>query len=675
MRRSRLLLFSAVVTAAFFAGAEAILRLAGAPALDSLADPAAGFSRAARVFELDAASGQFLTSPRAARHSFNHQQFAARKPQGGLRIFVLGGSSAYGFPWGAEAAFAAALERALRATHPGRAVEVINAAGMSYGSHRLGLVAEEVLEHEPDALIVYEAHNEFVEEALRRRLEAARRPPAPVRALLHRSRLYSAMAVLLGRGPGEAGARDGGGATAGELLGLDVARESAAGATLARKREAEQALERNLAGLVRQAAGRGTRVVLCTVASNQKDWPPNQSLFEQGTPASARKEALDRLARAGRLPRRSTAAAARMALLEEAERIAPEYAEIPFRLGRAFEELGWWDDARAAYRRAADRDAQPARALSSFNQVIRRVAQAGGADLVDVERLFEQEAPRGLVGFELIEDYVHPTPSGHRLIARALWELLAAGADPSVFERAVGEWDASPPDRPGAEGEKRRADRLYNTAVVLEKQGLAGRAAEMYEASLLVSPGHKAAAYNLGRILHEGGRPDLAAPRFRQALAADPADVPSMVGLGLSLAGMGRLSESLDQLRHAARSAPGHAAAWSGLGTVLALSGDLAEAAGALREAARIDPGDAVSRARLGSILLRQGRAEEAIAILRQAVAIRHDLPHARHDLADALRAAGRPAEAAAVYRELLADDPADHRALAGLESAARPPR
>src|SRR5262245_36250858 len=140
MSRARDALAGAAVAVAALGCLEGLLWLAGVPTLRQLDDPYYGFSRRSPAFEEDRARGRFVTSARAA-HALNVQEFPSRKPPKALRVFVLGGSSAYGFPWGGEVAFPAALARALQASHPDRPVEMINAAGMSYGSHRLRVLA------------------------------------------------------------------------------------------------------------------------------------------------------------------------------------------------------------------------------------------------------------------------------------------------------------------------------------------------------------------------------------------------------------------------------------------------------------------------------------------------------------------------------------------------------
>jgi lysophospholipase L1-like esterase len=104
---------------------------------------------------------------RAGRHvlypGFRPARFSARKPEGGLRVFALGGSTTFGLYVGSEQAFPAQLERGLRARFPDRPVEVINLGCPGWASDRVANVLDAVLEFDPDLVLVYTGHNEMLE--------------------------------------------------------------------------------------------------------------------------------------------------------------------------------------------------------------------------------------------------------------------------------------------------------------------------------------------------------------------------------------------------------------------------------------------------------------------------------------------------------------------------------
>ena len=253
---------------------ELLLAIMGVPTVLEREDPFRGFSGMVRVFERDGAGAYTSVRPANAR-TFNAQTFLAAKPVDGFRAFVIGGSSAYGFPWGAEAAFSSILEEALQAEHPGRTIEVINAGGISYASHRLRILVRELLLYQPDALIIYGGHNEFVEKNFYRSLRHRTETVGRVQHLLYRSRLFGALHGLLGR---PADREEHWKVSDDGLLQLNVRRDFDEGVDAAERRQLEAFFAGNLTAILRMAASQGVKVLVCTVPSNLRDWKPERPL-------------------------------------------------------------------------------------------------------------------------------------------------------------------------------------------------------------------------------------------------------------------------------------------------------------------------------------------------------------------------------------------------------------
>jgi tetratricopeptide (TPR) repeat protein len=414
-------------------------------------------------------------------------------------------------------------------------------------------------------------------------------------------------------------------------LGLDVERDEATGVGTAEKERLRARFEENLRDIVGRVQARGRTAVLCTVPANLRDWTPYQSAFDEARSQTQRDDVIATLAD-GRKRLEAGDATSAIQQLESARARAPEHAEVQFVLGRAYEAAGRWDEAKDAYVRARDADAQPARVISSINESTRRVAAETGAVLVDVERLFEDASPHALVGFNLIEDYVHPNPRGHRLIALALWRAFEArglagpprDAAPEEFWRAVGEAPADPlaaaAGGAGAVPPWRAAALLYNTGVVLEHQGAADRAIEKYQAAVDVYPKNFAAAYNLGRLLALRNDVAGAAKAFRLAAVANPRSEPALAGLGRALVQLGAAPEAEVVLRQAAAINPGSVGTLSFLGHARRMQGKAAEAADAYRAALAVDPADRFVLASLAELLLSQGSLDEAEGLFRKVL-------------------------------------------------------
>lgn len=670
-------LFATIAVVGFFTLVELGLWAFGVDTLLAEMDPFHGFSERVRVFEPDRSDGLYRTRRAAVLHSFNPQWFRMEKPTDGFRVFVLGGSSAYGFPWGAGASFSAHLETSLRDAFPGRTVEVVNAAAMSYGSHRIRVLVREMLEYQPDALVIYEGHNEFVERRFYR--DVLERPEALDRTalLLYRSRLFSVMSrayrKLAANGSSREAQETRGGA---ELLGLDVSREHSVDVSAEEKAEAHLRFEENLRDILKRARAAGVPVYLCTVPSNIRGWRPYQSLFPAALTPEARRLALEDLEAAKELLASGDAARA-AERLERARSSAPGHAEIEFVLGTAYDRLGRFEDALEAYERARDDDASPTRADREMNERIRRAAEMPGVVLVDAEREFRAIAEDGIVGFDLIQDYVHPNRRGHAQIARLLWKAIvesgALGSPRSSSDEAF--WAAVEPDlreRP-AEEEAKSPALVYNLAVILENQGEIERAMETYRESRTLGSSHVVeASASVGRLLLLRDRPEEAAAEFGMALAADPDHVKSLLGFGECARRLGKLEEAESAVSRATRVDPGSAYAWNRLGVIRSERGRFSESEEAFQRAVSLEPRNAGYRTDLGFVLLFQAKIDAAEAAFRESLRFDAADRRAWNGLAAVLVEQGKLAEGKRIFEESLRIDPSDRRAIGGLEIVER---
>jgi len=100
---------------------------------------------------------------------FNHvvyttpgnELFLKDKPENGFRIFVIGSSTAVGFPYGSGVMFPRILRERLQDSYPDRHIEVINTAMTAINSYTFQDKISEILAEEPDALLIYGGQNEF----------------------------------------------------------------------------------------------------------------------------------------------------------------------------------------------------------------------------------------------------------------------------------------------------------------------------------------------------------------------------------------------------------------------------------------------------------------------------------------------------------------------------------
>ena len=87
--------------------------------------------------------------------------FLIEKPAHSMRIFVLGESSAAGFPYPPNGTFARVLRDALTDVLPNDTVEVVNMGMAATNSYTIVDLTGEVIREKPDAVIIYGGHNEY----------------------------------------------------------------------------------------------------------------------------------------------------------------------------------------------------------------------------------------------------------------------------------------------------------------------------------------------------------------------------------------------------------------------------------------------------------------------------------------------------------------------------------
>jgi lysophospholipase L1-like esterase len=118
-----------------------------------------GFDPDSRLFVPSPEDPRALITNPPKTVSFHEQRFYLPKPERIFRVFTLGGSSV-NYILGDLKMLGWRLTWRYRGQ---RLVEFIDCGGLSYGSHRLVAIASEILNYEPDLVLIYSGHNEFEE--------------------------------------------------------------------------------------------------------------------------------------------------------------------------------------------------------------------------------------------------------------------------------------------------------------------------------------------------------------------------------------------------------------------------------------------------------------------------------------------------------------------------------
>lgn len=337
-------------------------------------------------FTKDEKAGEY----RATRPGASGEVFPLKKKTGTFRAFVIGGSIAQKYMSGPDS-----LEQALTEGLPDMRIETLNCGMGGYDSFREAMVLEEVLQYSPDLIVLMSGHNEMVGS-----------PPVPLWILHAQDRLskvaaYRALVERLRPGPQKFGRT----------------REN---------RGRDRAFRENLEQMVKHASVAGAPILLVVPPLNYRDAPGGVPLESSGFLEGWMLH----------LTRDYQGAIRRWTVLRgEGEKSNGPAAQATalFFMGRAHEAMGQPDAASASYREAL-RVAHPFsgdRCDPVCQDMIRHVAQAGGALLADLDSAFRRAAGPRVPGFEMFEDSVHWHNSRNRLVS---WEIVNAVRSSSSFK-------------------------------------------------------------------------------------------------------------------------------------------------------------------------------------------------------------------------------------------------
>ncbi len=355
---------------------------------------------------------------------FRPESFAALKDPREFRIFCLGGSTVQGRPYAIETSFTTWLELSLQAADPDRPWEVVNCGGVSYASYRLAPILNEILEYEPDLIIVYTGHNEFLEERTYGAIKA--RPRAVTTALRWASRwriynLLHAQYQQIGSRSAEPDARPMLPEEVQALLDYRGGLEKY-GPDPAWHKHVVEHFRYNVRRMVEQGRRANVPLWLVDPVCNLRDSPP----FKAGNRMDLTSDQLLRWRQlreeASRCFRTDPQQAVR--LLEHAAQIDDQHAGLQYDLAKSYDALSRFAAAHAAYQRAVDRDLCPLRITSPLREALWQIARETKTPMIPIQELFERQSQHGIPGSFLLVDHVHPSISGHQRITQQILEQM-----------------------------------------------------------------------------------------------------------------------------------------------------------------------------------------------------------------------------------------------------------
>ena len=357
-----------------------------------------------------------------------------RRP-GPFGVFVQGGSSAAGWPYGYGASLAGMLQHRLQTTFPQRNIEVIDTAMVAVNSYTLLDFADEIIAQQPDAVLIYAGHNEYLGIlGVGSVVSVGRARPVVLAWLaLHELRLFQLLerayaAAMAWLPSGKETTQESRGTLMHRIVGE---RRIALDSELYHEGMAQ--FHGNLAALLERYRKAGVPVFIGTLASNEKGLEPFISALTAGTDEVEWRGNYETAVEAAQAGATALARGILEALIADDDAAAAGY----FAMGRALESQGDYPRARQAYLAAKDRDQLRFRAPEAFNAIIRDVAAQQDARVVEVQDRLLLAAEHGIIGDDLMLEHLHPNLEGYSLLADAYYAALHESGMIGSGEQAI----------------------------------------------------------------------------------------------------------------------------------------------------------------------------------------------------------------------------------------------
>lgn len=366
----------------------------------------------------DASKRYFINQKNAT--TGNVEPFLKAKPAGTRRIFVLGESTTIGYPYFYNGSFHRWLQYRLAHTFPDQRFEIVNLALTAVNSYTVLGFARELVDYQPDAVLIYTGHNEYYGAMGVGSTEQFGGNPALVNAVLRlrslkimqlATNLYQkALALGVNAKPENDGTR----------MRRMVAGQQIQYQSELYKRGVEQ-FRANMTEVLDIFTARNVPVFIGNLVSNERDLKPFVSFPVDSTrfPGFSRhyRMALDFLQKAD--------SAQAYGYFKKAAQTYGSHALCNYYLGQLESARGNANAARTYFSKARDLDGLRFRAPEEFNNIIRQLAgKHSNAHLVDVKHAFETASPNGIIGKDLILEHVHPDLKGYALMSDAFYEAL-----------------------------------------------------------------------------------------------------------------------------------------------------------------------------------------------------------------------------------------------------------
>lgn len=342
---------------------------------------------------VDANRGKYLINPDVAYRYFNQVKnipttiedvFDQQKKKDAFRVFVLGESSAAGYPYMPMGSFSRYIRKRLELNYPNNTIEVVNIGLSAINTYTLLDLLPEVLTQKPDLILIYTGHNEYYGALGVGSMESLGTSRTVVKLILYlnkyktvqliRNILSSVFSAFTNETTND---------EPGTLMSR-MAQDQYINLNSDKYYLGVEQFEDNMRDILQMIQDHNVPVIIGELVSNLKDQKPFVSIPTENYPTAN---------------------------------------QVFLEANKQFED-GHYKQADSLYRLAKDLDGLRFRASEKVNQIIKKLSNDFNIKYVKTDSVFCAASPNGIVGANLMTDHLHPNIKGYLLIGEAFYDVM-----------------------------------------------------------------------------------------------------------------------------------------------------------------------------------------------------------------------------------------------------------
>jgi tetratricopeptide (TPR) repeat protein len=342
---------------------------------------------------VDAQRGKYIINPEVAYRYFNQVKnipttiedvFDQQKKPNAFRVFVLGESSAAGFPYMPMGSFSRYIRKRLELNYPNNTIEVVNISLSAINTYTLLDLLPEVLTQKPDLILIYTGHNEYYGALGVGSMESLGTSRTFVKLILHLNKyktvqlIRNVLSSVLSAFKNESVNDEPG------TLMSRMAQDQYIDFNSDKYNLGLEQFEDNMRDILQMTQAHNVPVIIGELVSNLKDQKPFISIPTENYPTAN---------------------------------------QVFIEANKQYEN-GFYNQADSLYRLAKDLDGLRFRASEKVNQIIKKLSKDFNIKYVKTDSVFCAESPNGIVGDNLMTDHLHPNMEGYLLMGEAYYEAM-----------------------------------------------------------------------------------------------------------------------------------------------------------------------------------------------------------------------------------------------------------